>query len=529
MPRTPSTDAAVNPDVTPPDASIPDAPIEPDASPEAGPPERDPDARILLLGSQFSAVGLAEALTELSAATSTIRLGVETMTPRNAKLEDHLASDGLVDRLMNEDFDAVVFQGHPLEPVLDPGGFQSAAEELGAVARSAGNQPLWLATPARSADDPIYFSIGGDPASMTRQVEALYRRISQEPSDLTARVGAAWELARQELATVDLYAIDGRTPSPEGTLLNACVLFHTLTGNVPEVPSPAPLGVDSIVADLLCALAPRVQCDDTKAQCGGTCVDLETDPAHCGGCGIGCAPGEPCRGGVCGCEAQETACGGNCVDVRSDPQHCGACGNVCAAGTPCVGGRCGCPFSQPISVNRALLQEVTPECSDWTKLERPTCMSATHRLCAAQSCFQSGFGPPLGSLPSGAPAVCLQATPAATSYRELRTFESRCDGVEAQSGRPCVTAIHRLCVALGHVTGFGPVETVGTHLQVSCLSEAMILRTTATELDRYARCPTGDDLSCTAATWQFCEAAGFPGGYGPVESSGNDVDVVCFQ
>ncbi|MFO0631189.1 MAG: hypothetical protein U0325_36960 [Polyangiales bacterium] len=40
------------------------------------------------------------------------------------------------------------------------------------------------------------------------------------------------------------------------------------------------------------------------------------------------------------CGAAETACGGACVDLASDPAHCGGCGFSCGAGTSCVGARC---------------------------------------------------------------------------------------------------------------------------------------------------------------------------------------------
>lgn len=34
---------------------------------------------------------------------------------------------------------------------------------------------------------------------------------------------------------------------------------------------------------------------------GAECTDTSSDPSHCGGCGIACAPGAPCQAGTCGC------------------------------------------------------------------------------------------------------------------------------------------------------------------------------------------------------------------------------------
>jgi hypothetical protein len=62
------------------------------------------------------------------------------------------------------------------------------------------------------------------------------------------------------------------------------------------------------------------------------------DPAHCGGCGIKCAPEEECRrlvGGeiACRCRPNETMCGYpenySCVDTSSNPKHCGLCNYKC--------------------------------------------------------------------------------------------------------------------------------------------------------------------------------------------------------
>jgi MYXO-CTERM domain-containing protein len=42
-----------------------------------------------------------------------------------------------------------------------------------------------------------------------------------------------------------------------------------------------------------------VNCQPPQAECNQACVDLSTDPAHCGQCGHACAVGESCAGGQC--------------------------------------------------------------------------------------------------------------------------------------------------------------------------------------------------------------------------------------
>jgi hypothetical protein len=82
-------------------------------------------------------------------------------------------------------------------------------------------------------------------------------------------------------------------------------------------------------------------CDLGEIFCDDLCRDARTDPLHCGGCGIECAAGEVCAGGVCRptCDSPLLLCGGRCIDVSSDPDNCGGCGIVCASGI-CIDGEC---------------------------------------------------------------------------------------------------------------------------------------------------------------------------------------------
>jgi hypothetical protein len=66
-------------------------------------------------------------------------------------------------------------------------------------------------------------------------------------------------------------------------------------------------------------------CMDPLNCCEGVgCVDFETDPNNCGGCGHGCAGDQQC-------------CGAKCIPL-GDPANCGHCGNVCSGGTSPDGG-----------------------------------------------------------------------------------------------------------------------------------------------------------------------------------------------
>lgn len=85
-------------------------------------------------------------------------------------------------------------------------------------------------------------------------------------------------------------------------------------------------------------------CGAGLTECDGRCVDLQTDPAHCGDCDEACNPGRACSAGACQSECLRGLedCAGSCVDLEVDPAHCGACGNVCDPRQKCQSGTCNC-------------------------------------------------------------------------------------------------------------------------------------------------------------------------------------------
>lgn len=84
-------------------------------------------------------------------------------------------------------------------------------------------------------------------------------------------------------------------------------------------------------------------CRSDETDCAGTCVATESNPRHCGACGIACAPSEVCSMGACnamGCSSMLVACDGACVDTDTDERHCGGCGDACASDATCSAGAC---------------------------------------------------------------------------------------------------------------------------------------------------------------------------------------------
>lgn len=100
-------------------------------------------------------------------------------------------------------------------------------------------------------------------------------------------------------------------------------------------------GTDELCCGGACVERDETRCMNCDNSCAGgeccpalmMCIDTQTDPNNCGGCGATCAVGQGCSGGEC-CNM----CGDDCVDFQTDSRHCGECDNFCALG--CCDGDC---------------------------------------------------------------------------------------------------------------------------------------------------------------------------------------------
>jgi hypothetical protein len=101
------------------------------------------------------------------------------------------------------------------------------------------------------------------------------------------------------------------------------------------------------------ACCPIFDCSGAVCMSIPGCVDLRSDPFHCGSCeqecdedcckGECCFPtgGQVCLPHGCGCaDHRLSPCGANCVNLQTDPFNCGACSTFCPAGTVCEDGQC---------------------------------------------------------------------------------------------------------------------------------------------------------------------------------------------
>jgi len=67
----------------------------------------------------------------------------------------------------------------------------------------------------------------------------------------------------------------------------------------------------------------------------------------------------------------------------------------------------------------------------------------------------------------------------------------------------------------------------GDDLTVTCLPTATIVHTTIDAVSAFVSRCVADPVTRVIASWSFCEPMGHAGGFGPIEVSGTEIDVVC--
>lgn len=139
--------------------------------------------------------------------------------------------------------------------------------------------------------------------------------------------------------------------APGGTCDGAgnCISDPASECTDPPTPCHEPKGVCDPVAGgcVYSALSPGDACDDGDActtgetcdaagACGGGEACPSADPCQIGGCEGGACVFSPMSDGTsCGPTAADRCCGGTCVDISSDGAHCGGCNTACTSGATC--------------------------------------------------------------------------------------------------------------------------------------------------------------------------------------------------
>jgi hypothetical protein len=99
-------------------------------------------------------------------------------------------------------------------------------------------------------------------------------------------------------------------------------------------PCSMQLGAASCAAGACAVASCQAQTGDCDGNAQNGCeTQTQTSSAHCGRCGNACRSGEVCSQGSCqtSCGAGLSQCGASCVDLNSDGAHCGDCEGLCGA------------------------------------------------------------------------------------------------------------------------------------------------------------------------------------------------------
>lgn len=162
------------------------------------------------------------------------RSNLRMMTYSGSGLWEHGAA--LQSAVTNDRWDAVVMHDYSNGPIAQRERFVAASDELSAIARKQGAEPILLMTWAY-ANQP----------DMTDSLARAYTQRGKELGAIVIPVGLAFAAATdQQIA--NLYSADLRTyekgqpvyaktvkhPSLAGTYLAACTVFAALTGQNPE-------------------------------------------------------------------------------------------------------------------------------------------------------------------------------------------------------------------------------------------------------------------------------------------------------
>jgi hypothetical protein len=267
--------------------------------------------------------------------------------------------------------------------------------------------------------------------------------------------------------------------------------------------------------------------------CGGFCLNLQTDPGHCGACPTVCLSSQICRAGVCvtgspdggtgpapdagpvTCAAGLTACSGVCNNLQADPGHCGTCTTVCSVTQVCSAGRCmsaggsdaGSPDAGGVTCSGGLtncggvcnnLQNDPGRCGSCTRACTAT------QVCMAGNCVSAG-GSDAGSPDAGGVTCGAGLTNCGGVCNNLQTDPGRCGSCT----RACTAT--QVCMA-GNCVSAMPGDAGATMCGAGLTNCGGVCNDLQNDPGRCGTCTT----ACTAA--QMCSAGrcvtGGPGGGG---------------
>lgn len=195
------------------------------------------------------------------------------------------------------------------------------------------------------------------------------------------------------------------------------------------------------------------RCGVGETSCGGACIRLDAGTPYCGQCFNVCPEGASCTNSACVCPPDKSGvCDRKCVDLQSDPSHCGACGRTCGLGS-CVAGECVCD-PDPTTVQTC---PGSPACVD-TARDPANCGSCGQR-CGLGSCVDGACvcGPaPVTPCPGSPTCVNLW-----TDSKNCGACGSSCASSSVCPKGPCECSLG-VCCPIGEVSCAGTCVNLET-------------------------------------------------------------------
>lgn len=163
---------------------------------------------------------------------------VDAITAGGAFLRDHASHAQTLNRIRSEGWNVVVLQEQQVVAALPQAerdvDFLPPLKILVDAATSGGAKPMLLMTYARKNGDDVsgFFPNDSYDAMQARQLQG-YREASDATGAPRIPVAYAWDQARLELPTLELYQTDGTHPSADGAHLAAAVAYVSVTSHDP--------------------------------------------------------------------------------------------------------------------------------------------------------------------------------------------------------------------------------------------------------------------------------------------------------
>ena len=163
----------------------------------------------------------------------------------------------------------------------------------------------------------------------------------------------------------------------------------------------------------------------TTTTSGYACINMATDPLHCGTPPVACVGDEICMAGACICGPAAMRCAAGltcsrtsgCVDTMTDEMNCGTLANACRAGETCTNGHCGCGNTGVRCMAGSILNGCGQECCGGAciQVDDYNCGGCGMQCPANQGCQRTLVGVLRCGASGGLAMDCVADTDAAPS------------------------------------------------------------------------------------------------------------------